>query len=366
VLLTLKYQLVNPALRMHPQATLSGHHFEVLNDTDLDIPYTVPSSSHYLHTQVRSHLAPGPNLLKFASKAANLPVASLKASQLRAIQSAIKMRIPGTEVTLCDFNPPRPRSALLRESRSGVCHSGLREKISARAPVRVGDVGVKQLREVCARDYMQEESRFLRHEVLREEELPLLQINFGEKGYVVTNSHPSKDICVRVVEKGYLLLQSGHSWVIPYEKKWLRLEHNGKLLEVQSKEVDDKQPYKIRNRELLFCFAQAQKEFEVRKKLEVVNRSAQPLAVHCLSVDDEYFHSLEPDHKILVPPRATAHYALSFRPGAESSSSSGKVTRELVFLIDDSRESITCEGDLLPATVSLDVKSLVFADCPYS
>ena len=98
---------------------------------------------------------------------------------------------------------------------------------------------------------------------------------------------------INVIDKGYLLLQSCHSYVLPYEKKWLKFEHNGKILEVKSKDINDGQIYKIMNKELLFCFSSSQKSFEVVKELEICNRSNQDLRVHCLSVEDQFFHSLE-------------------------------------------------------------------------
>lgn len=36
--------------------------------------------------------------------------------------------------------------------------------------------------------------------------------------------------------------------------------------------------------------------------------------VYCLSTDDDYFHSEEIDHKILISPKATATYKISFYP----------------------------------------------------
>ena len=75
-----------------------------------------------------------------------------------------------------------------------------------------------------------------------------MQVNFNEKGYVITNSHKSKNIMINVIDKGHLFLQSCHSYVLPYEKKWLKFEHNGKILEVKSKNINDGQMYKIMNK----------------------------------------------------------------------------------------------------------------------
>ncbi len=92
--------------------------------------------------------------------------------------------------------------------------------------------------------------------------------------------------------KGHLFMESCYSYALPFEKQSLLLEHNGKALEVKPREIDDHQPYKLKNKELLFCFSQGQKEFEVVKEIEVVNRSNNLMMMYCLSVEDEYFHSL--------------------------------------------------------------------------
>lgn len=88
--------------------------------------------------------------------------------------------------------------------------------------------------------------------------------------------------------------------------------------------------------------------------------------MYCLSIEDEYFHSLEPDNKILIEPNRTQTYRISFRPDSEQYLKEGKVTRELEFMINDRKETITCEGDLLPAPVTTDFKELIFDQCPYA
>lgn len=60
-------------------------------------------------------------------------------------------------------------------------------------------------------------------------------------------------------------MESCCSYAIAYDKKVLRVEHNGKTFELKPKELNDKQPYKLKSKELLFCFSQSQKEFEVVK-----------------------------------------------------------------------------------------------------
>ena len=114
---------------------------------------------------------------------------------------------------------------------------------------------------------MEKESKYIKHELLAKDEFHHLQVNYNEKGYVLTNSHPTKNIMINILEKGYLLLQNYHSYMIPYEKKWLKLEHNGKVLEIKPKDIDDSQVYKIKNKELLFCFSISQKSFEVVKEI---------------------------------------------------------------------------------------------------
>jgi len=39
----------------------------------------------------------------------------------------------------------------------------LRDKISARAPSKVGEMGVRQFKEISNLDYMEKESRFIKH-----------------------------------------------------------------------------------------------------------------------------------------------------------------------------------------------------------
>jgi len=73
--------------------------------------------------------------------------------------------------------------------------------------------------------------------------------------------------------------------------------------------------------------------------------------MYCLSVDDEYFHSIEADHKISIPPKATNTFKLSFFPKAEIRLREGKIMRNIEFLINNSKETIICEGDFLSADI---------------
>ena len=73
--------------------------------------------------------------------------------------------------------------------------------------------------------------------------------------------------------------------------------------------------------------------------------------VYCLSVNDQYFHSLEFDNKILVGPKSTNYYKLSFSPSSERKVKDRKILRNLEFLINDKKQTICCEGDFLTADV---------------
>lgn len=48
-----------------------------------------------------------------------------------------------------------------------------------------------------------------------------------------------------------------------------------------------------------------------------MNRSNDFMMMYCLSVDDDYFHSAEEDNKILIPPKETSVFKISFFPKAE-------------------------------------------------
>lgn len=60
-----------------------------------------------------------------------------------------------------------------------------------------------------------------------------------------------------------------------------------------------------------------------------MNRSNDIIMMYCLSVEDEYFHSLEPNHKALIEPNSSQIYKISFRPQTEQYNKIGKVTRYL-------------------------------------
>lgn len=63
---------------------------------------------------------------------------------------------------------------------------------------------------------------------------------------------------VLIHEKGFLFMESQCSYCLPFDRKILKVEHNGKLLELRAKEIDDRQPYKFKSRELIFCFGHNQ------------------------------------------------------------------------------------------------------------
>jgi hypothetical protein len=88
--------------------------------------------------------------------------------------------------------------------------------------------------------------------------------------------------------------------------------------------------------------------------------------MYCLSVDDDYFHSLEEDDKIIIPPKSTKTFKISFFPKAEIRLKESKIIRTLEFLINNQKESILCEGDLLAADIEIEEKKLVFNNCRYS
>ena len=90
------------------------------------------------------------------------------------------MEIPQHELTLFEPNNQiRPKTAYLKESRTYMSKESLREKISGRAPSKRGDVGVKQFKEITSLDYMEKESRFIKHECLSQEEFQYLQVNYN-------------------------------------------------------------------------------------------------------------------------------------------------------------------------------------------
>jgi len=55
--------------------------------------------------------------------------------------------------------------------------------------------------------------------------------------------------------------------------------------------------------------------------------------VYCLSIEDEFFHSLEKENKILISPKGTSLYKISFCPSAERKVKERKISRQLEFLI---------------------------------
>jgi hypothetical protein len=85
-----------------------------------------------------------------------------------------------------------------------------------RAPSKAGSFGVKNLREVSAEDFTVEPLKYCKGEEFEEEELRLLQVNQNEKGNVVTNSHKTKNIVLFFPDRGYLFMESQHSYLLPY------------------------------------------------------------------------------------------------------------------------------------------------------
>lgn len=88
--------------------------------------------------------------------------------------------------------------------------------------------------------------------------------------------------------------------------------------------------------------------------------------MYCLSVDDDYFHSAEEDNKVLIPPKETSVFKISFYPKAEIRLKENKIIRNIEFLINNQKESILCEGDLLGGDVDVDEKKITFNNCRYS
>lgn len=96
---------------------------------------------------------------------------------------------------------------------------------------------MKALKEVSRTDFMESAGRLLGGEELEENELNLLQMSQNERGSVVTNAHRSKKIVVFFPERGYLLLQPQHSYLLPPDRKSLRFELSGRAFVVSAREI---------------------------------------------------------------------------------------------------------------------------------
>lgn len=150
----IKNRIINPALRISKSSSPYSEHFSIMNDSGCQVPFKIANHLYYSPKPEKGVLQIGLNSVEAAWKNQEFPFNS-EENPATINRCCIKMEIPQMELILNEISPllKRPNSAIMKEqSRLVLSREVLKERISARAPVKRGEPGVKRFIQVTFRD----------------------------------------------------------------------------------------------------------------------------------------------------------------------------------------------------------------------